>query len=331
METTARIGCQNQAGDVESCLVCVSPGLQGLADLVWSCTFEDVGLTFMAELRAGIEAGDAAALSAVHMAFRPIVEKYLRNGLDVKLDSDQWHVARYAEPTVRGGKKTYAEYMHNDAWYDEDGALAMVNVWFVLNDIPPRNQLVFCACDAADAIPSASAHMLHASIATDEVACEEICWGRFHIFASGQRNTSQRVLLHGAADVPWIDPGEDRRSCELRYTIQTTPERADDAPHVSEEEDDDAGLGGLFDDSESEPSGPGRGEFLIAEVARLTVELDAAQARHAAETAQADAELADLALQIEASQARRAAMNARFVDAAEQIARLSMGDFEAGG
>ena len=258
MNATTRIGCQNQAGDVESCLVCVSPGLQGLADLMRNCTFEDVGLaTFMAQHRAGIEAGDAAALSAVHLAFRPIVEKYLRNGLDVKLGSDQWHVARYAEPTVRGGKKTYAEYMHNDAWYDEDGALAMVNVWFVLNDRPPRNQLMFCACDAADAIPSASAHMLHASVATDEVACEEICWGRFHIFASGQRNTSQRVLLHGAADVPWIDPGEDRRSCELRYTIQTTPERADDAPHVSEEEDDDTGLGWLFDDdSESEPSSP---------------------------------------------------------------------------
>ena len=53
---------------------------------------------------------------------------------------------------------------------DDDGALAMINVWLVLNDAPPRNQLVFCACDAADAIPSASEHMLHAGVSTDEVA-----------------------------------------------------------------------------------------------------------------------------------------------------------------
>jgi len=56
------------------------------------------------------------------------------------------------------------------------------------------------------------------------------------------------------------DSGEDRRSCELRYTIQRTPERADDASHVSEEENEE-GLGGLFDDSpdseaESEPGSP---------------------------------------------------------------------------
>jgi hypothetical protein len=65
------------------------------------------------------------------------------------------------------------------------------------------------------------------------------------------------VLLHGAADVPWIeDSGEDRRSCELRYTIQATPEAAA-APGAEEEKDDDAGLGGLFDDSpDSEPGSP---------------------------------------------------------------------------
>ena len=61
--------------------------------------------------------------------------------------------------------------------------------------------------------------------------------------------------------MPWIeDSGEDRRSCELRYTIQATPE-AVDAPGAEEEKDDDAGLGGLFDDSpdseaESESGSP---------------------------------------------------------------------------
>ena len=57
--------------------------------------------------------------------------------------------------------------------------------------------------------------------------------------------------------MPWIeDSGEDRRSCELRYTIQATPETVD-APGAEEEKDDDAGLGGLFDDSsDSEPGSP---------------------------------------------------------------------------
>ena len=66
------------------------------------------------------------------------------------------------------------------------------------------------------------------------------------------------MLLHGAADVPWIEDesGEDRRSCELRYTIQATPE-APDAPGAEEVKDDDAGLGGLFDDSpDPEPGSP---------------------------------------------------------------------------
>ena len=44
METTTRIGAQNQNGDVVSCLVCVTQGLQGLGDLVRSFSFEDVGL-----------------------------------------------------------------------------------------------------------------------------------------------------------------------------------------------------------------------------------------------------------------------------------------------
>ena len=82
-------------------------------------------------------------------------------------------------------------------------------------------------------------------------------WGRFYVFVSGQRKTARRVLLHGAADVPWIeDSGEDRRSCELRYTIQAAPE-APDAPGAEEEKEEDAGLGALFDDSpDSEPGSP---------------------------------------------------------------------------
>ena len=82
------------------------------------------------------------------------------------------------------------------------------------------------------------------------------------------------MLLHGAADIPWIDDsGEDRRSCELRYTIQATPETVD-APGAEEEKDDDAGLGGLFDDSpdseaESESGSP---DLMSAAWVEVTVE-----------------------------------------------------------
>ena len=70
--------------------------------------------------------------------------------------------------------------------------------------------------------------------------------------------------------MPWIeDSGEDRRSCELRYTIQATPETVD-APGAEEEKDDDAGLGGLFDDSsDSEPGSP---HIMSATWVEVTVE-----------------------------------------------------------
>ena len=70
--------------------------------------------------------------------------------------------------------------------------------------------------------------------------------------------------------MPWIeDSGEDRRSCELRYTIQATPETVD-APGAEEEKDDDAGLGGLFDDSsDSEPGSP---HIMSAAWVEVTVE-----------------------------------------------------------
>ena len=64
-----------------------------------SFSFEEVGLApFMAQHRAAIEAGDAAALAAAHLAFRPIVEQCLEDG------TLTGHVARYAEP--RGGTAT---------------------------------------------------------------------------------------------------------------------------------------------------------------------------------------------------------------------------------
>ena len=71
METTTRIGAQNQNGDVVSCLVCVTPGLQGLGDLVRSFSFEEVGLApFMAQHRAAIEAVALRRVEPWHCAGR---------------------------------------------------------------------------------------------------------------------------------------------------------------------------------------------------------------------------------------------------------------------
>ena len=104
METTTRIGAQNQNGDVVSCLVCVTPGMQGLGDLVRSFSFEDVGLAaFMAQRRAAIENGDTDALAAAHLAFRPIVEQCLEDGtLNVEL-GDTWRHAAWIRYRFRAG------------------------------------------------------------------------------------------------------------------------------------------------------------------------------------------------------------------------------------
>ncbi len=45
-------------------------------------------------------------------------------------------------------------------------------------------------CDAAEAIPSASEHMLHAGVSTDEVACEAMSWCRYPMQSSGPYCTS---------------------------------------------------------------------------------------------------------------------------------------------
>ena len=96
----------------------------------------------------------------------------------------------------------------------------MVNVWFVLNDQAPQNQLVFLEMESGKTVMS---HMLHAKY---EDTCHkkvlyegQMRWGSFYCFLSGQQKTARQVLLHGALDVPGALPLA-RRSMELRYTIE---------------------------------------------------------------------------------------------------------------
>ena len=171
-------------------------------------------------------------------------------------------IRRYAKPTYRNDPSHYANYLHNDAWWkkndddvdhdndDDDTAapppLAMVNLWLVLNDVPPSNTLVFWETN----LPSRNvrpSHMLHAtatttctSTNTDDggdddgvvvVYDRHMAWGRLYAFVAGQRQCAatttkqqqqmqQSVLLHGAMEVGGGgDQGEIRRSVELRYTV----------------------------------------------------------------------------------------------------------------
>jgi hypothetical protein len=151
-------------------------------------------------------------------------------------------IHKYAKPNLRNTDIHYANYLHNDAWitqadYQETGKVAMVKVWFVLNDTPPDDTLVFFETAAANTLPS---HMLHVSASQVQnhtmVYDKAMMWGSFYLFVAGQLDTSQRLLLHGAMDflpVPRreIAPTDAtsttsattnrvrRRSVEMRYTV----------------------------------------------------------------------------------------------------------------
>lgn len=197
------------------------------------------------------------ALSRLHDEFLPIVKDILRQNPNlythgmVEDERDlgrDFHLKKYARPNHRTATSHYASYLHNDAWipWDKDGdndtstsstvKVAMMNVWFVLNDQPPSNSLVFWETAADNTVQS---HMLHAKPSDVEhstvVYDKTMQWGRFYLFVAGQLNTSKRVLLHGAMDVPSSTettvaseantppPSRHndvvRRSVEMRYTV----------------------------------------------------------------------------------------------------------------
>ena len=98
-------------------------------------------------------------------------------------------------------------------------------MWFVLNETSNvDNTLVFLETTADNVIQS---HMLHISPSQVDnqtvVYADNMRWGKFYLFVAGQVNTEERVLLHGAMNLPTSEqdnnPPEARRSVEMRYTI----------------------------------------------------------------------------------------------------------------
>ena len=68
------------------------------------------------------------------------------------------------------------------------------------------------------------------------------------VTAEDVKQDAKRVLLHGATDLPWLSD-EPRRSLEMRFTIQTTPEAAASdgvVPAVSDSEEAESDLALLF-------------------------------------------------------------------------------------
>ena len=169
------------------------------------------------------------------------LHKFLKDNAGSHDLSSSIRIKKYAKPNLRNTNTHYANYLHNDVWITQDdfhetGKVAMVNVWFLLNESPPNNTLVFLETLASNTIPS---HMLHASPAQiqDQTVLydKNMKWGSFYLFVAGQLDTCERVLLHGAMDLTEPQKQEEdvsaatcpmnlatthvRRSVEMRYTV----------------------------------------------------------------------------------------------------------------
>jgi hypothetical protein len=231
-----------------------------LEDKVQVFNFDEFdGLSeFMSPLRKeSIESCDEETLEEVHKRFSQVVKSIVvdnrlyRTGL-TEVEDPQ--VVLYATPSVRLAGSKYADYMHNDVIFADEGnaddkPLAMINIWFVLNDTPPSNLLMF---HESKAVNTRMSHMLHANY--DHMLEEtlfydkDMCWGSFYCFISGQLESSENMLLHAAVDVPGLST-EPRRSAEMRYIVKsnTTMNNQKSCPSQSSSADtDDHELGTLF-------------------------------------------------------------------------------------
>jgi hypothetical protein len=269
----------NDARENEQCTITPTPAVDGLVrcpvnivgdlrkrsthkleDKVQVFDFDEFdGLSeyMMSPLRKeSIESEDEETLREVHKTFVQVVKSILvdnrlyRSGLSEVEDPQ---VVLYANPSVRLAGSKYADYMHNDAIFADDGnaddkQLAMINVWFVLNDTPPSNMLMF---HEAKAVNTRMSHMLHANYdhMLDETLYydKDMCWGSFYCFISGQLESSESMLLHGAVDVPGLSM-ETRRSVEMRYIIKsnTTMNQKGSLSQSISADADDHDLGTLF-------------------------------------------------------------------------------------
>jgi hypothetical protein len=204
------------------------------SDLVQALEFNEFDALheYMESCKDRIEQCNEVTLNELHERFVGVVESVIgeRGLYSSEFPAGaQPRVERYAAPNVRGAGAAFAPYLHNDAWYTTGtDAVGLVNIWFVLNEQPPSNQLVFHRTSAAEVLQT---HMLHGVFDSVHgktvVFDEQMSWGRFYCFVSGQVACSERerVLLHGAMDIPpavaqqAAGDGNKRRSCEMRYTL----------------------------------------------------------------------------------------------------------------
>ena len=184
---------------------------------------------FMDARKDGIEKCDPTTLNEIQAQFLIVVDSIIANHGLFPLASS-CTLRPYTLPSVRtkepdGSFSTFASYLHNDAWYDANDInvpFGMINVWFILNQDPPTNHLVFHRTQKSAVRQT---HMLHGTISgvsnKDVVYDKNASWGKFYCFVSGQRNDSDDVLLHGAMDILDSDSvaKERRRSCEMRFTL----------------------------------------------------------------------------------------------------------------
>jgi hypothetical protein len=271
----------NDARENDQCTITPTPAVDGLVrcpvnivgdlrkrsshkleDKVQVFNFDEFdGLSeFLSPLRKeNIESCDEETLEEVHKRFIQVVKSIIadkrlyRTGLSEVEDPQ---VVLFANPSVRNAGSKYADYMHNDAIFTDEGKsddkpLAMINIWFVLNDTPPSNMLMF---HEAKAEHTRMSHMLHANY--DHLLEEtlfydkDMSWGSFYCFISGQLESSENMLLHGAVDVPGLSM-EPRRSAEMRYIVKsntTMKQKGSPSQSISADTDDtdDHELGTLF-------------------------------------------------------------------------------------
>ena len=208
---------------------------------------------YMCLKRDAIEKRHEPTLKELHETFRSIVQDILSRKklyhsvlgeavlLNERGQGDRPHnVGLYATPNVRLGRGRYANFLHSDAIFPGNSGnsintsatsssaknnttVAMINVWIVLNDVPPSNQLMFYETFLER---TRQTHQLHGQY--DHVQGEtliydqDMCWGSFYCFVSGQAKcdsaASRSVFLHGAVDIPGAG-NIPRKSVELRYVV----------------------------------------------------------------------------------------------------------------
>jgi hypothetical protein len=218
---------------------------------------------FMASRRQGIERKQEAVLKEVHECFQEIVRDVLihrklyhsvlgemKDDTDSSTSSTSLQVGLYATPNVRLGRGKYASFLHSDSTFlpiakkvggpddnnnnscNTNTPRLMVNVWIILNDRPPNNQLMFYQSLLQHTRQSGSKlHGQYDHIQGETLVYDQyMCWGSFYCFVSGEakpENETGRVLLHGAVDIPGgggcnnnkTKGANHRKSIELRYLV----------------------------------------------------------------------------------------------------------------